>query len=165
MNDSLATSELPPEVVHAFTAAAMTALQELAQIEAIAELPPQSEPAFEDFVAATVRLMRKVPGTMTLVLTANAAAGLAARYLPEGTTRTDEMIDDVVGEFANVIAGQSKTVLKGTPYHFTLSIPVVARVSSFTRIPELTSGVLAATLSFESGKLLVVLDLSPCPGA
>ena len=165
MNDSRTTSVPPPEVVHAFASAAITALQELTQIEAVADLSPQSELASEPFVTATLRLMRKVPGTMTLVLSVEAAARLAALYLPEGTTLTEEMIDDVIGEFANVIAGQSKTMLKGTPYHFTLSIPVVARAASFTQIPEVTAGLPAAALSFESGKLLLILDLSPCPGA
>ena len=56
------------------------------------------------------------------------------RYLPEGTALTDEMIDDVAGEFANVIAGQAKTILKGTPYHFTLSTPVVTRAASLAHI-------------------------------
>ena len=31
--------------------------------------------------------------------------------------------DDAAGEFANVIAGQAKTMLKGTVYHFNLSTP------------------------------------------
>jgi len=162
MTDSRPFSAPPPEVIQAFATAAMTALQELTQIETVTDPTPQSPPASKAFVAATVRLMREVPGTMTLVLTADAAFGLAARYLPEGTTLTEEMIDDVMGEFANVIAGQSKTMLKGTPYHFTLSIPVVARVAGFTRIPEVTAGEPAVALSFESGKLLLILDLSPC---
>ena len=165
MNDSRASTVPPPDVVEAFTTAAITTLQELTQIEAFADLSPQSEPESDAFVAATVRLMRKVPGTMTLVLTAKAAARLAARYLPEGTTLTEEMIDDVIGEFANVIAGQSKTMLKGTPYHFTLSMPVVDRMANLARSPGDETGTLVAALTFESAKLLLFLDLHPCPGA
>jgi CheY-specific phosphatase CheX len=164
MNDSHA-SVPPPEVVQAFTKAALTALQELTQIEALAGPTPQSTVMSEGFLAATLRLMREVPGTMTLVLSVEAAARLAALYLPSGTTLTEEMIDDVVGEFANVIAGQSKTMLKGTPYHFTLSMPVVARVANVTRLPEDASRTLIAALDFESEKLLLILDLRPCPGA
>ena len=163
MSDS-DSSFLPPEVVEAFTTAAITALQELTQTEAYAQLSPEATEGAENFVQATLQLKRSVPGKLTLILTEDAASRLAARYLPGGTLLTKEMIDDVIGEFANVIAGQSKTMLKGTPYHFTLSTPVVARVESFARLPE-DAGTLIAALGFDAGQLLVILDLSPCPGA
>ena len=81
MNSSSVPNALPGEVIEAFTSAAMTALQELARIEAfsepgqaIAEIAPPG-PA----VSATIRLLRQVPGTMTLVMMADVAAQLAAR--------------------------------------------------------------------------------------
>src|SRR5438128_10810943 len=122
MSDS--TLHVPPDVSDAFQSAAITALQELTQIEAFPE-PTLSaiELPSGDVVLAAIRLLRPVPGTMTLVLTPDTATQLAARYLPEGTQLSNEMIDDVAGEFANVIAGQAKTILKGTPYHFAMTTP------------------------------------------
>jgi CheY-specific phosphatase CheX len=76
-------------------------------------------------------LLRDPPGTLALVLASDTAANLAARYLPTGTALSSEIIDDVAGEFANVIAGQAKTILKGTPYRFHLSTPEVKRTSAF----------------------------------
>jgi chemotaxis protein CheX len=126
-------STLPPEVAEAFASAAITALQELVQVETFPEVvgyesgPHSGRPV----VIATIRLLRDQPGLMSLVLTIDTAAQLAARYLPEGTPLMPEMIDDVAGEFANVIAGQAKTMLKGSPYHFHVSLPTVARADAW----------------------------------
>jgi CheY-specific phosphatase CheX len=81
-------------------------------------------------VIATIVLMRDPPGSLSLVLPRETAARLASRYLPPGTAIATELIDDVAGEFANVIAGQAKTMLKGSVYHFFLSTPVVERVAA-----------------------------------
>lgn len=166
MNSSNVSNELPAEVIDAFTSAAMTALQELARIEAFSE-PGQSiaEIAPGPAVSATIRLLRHVPGTMTLVMMTDVAAQLAARYLPEGTGLSEEMIDDVAGEFANVIAGQAKTILKGTSYHFTMSTPVVVRVASFAQLPQVAETSIVSTLISELGQVLVLVNLPPCPNA
>jgi len=163
MTDLHSAAVPPPEVVEAFTSAAMIALQELTQIDAIPLPAPPTADAIPagQVVSASVRLIREIPGTMTLVLASAAASRLAARYLPAGTTLSDEIVDDVLGEFANVIAGQSKTALKGTPYHFTLSTPVVVRAASFARLPEVVAGALVASLAMESDQLLLCVDLGP----
>lgn len=167
MNSSNVSNELPVEVIDAFTSAAMTALQELARIEALSEpggsileIAPPGQ-----VVSATIHLLRQVPGTMTLVMMADAAAHLAARYLPEGTDLSEEMIDDVAGEFANVIAGQAKTILKGTSYHFTMSTPVVVRVASLAQLTQVAEASIATTLVSELGQVLVLVNLPPCPNA
>lgn len=169
MNESPVALPPPPDVVEAFTSAALTALEELTHIEAYAEAASPTAAAdrerSEPVVCASVRLLRRIPGTMSLVLTTDVAARLAARYLPPGATLTDEMIDDVVGEFANVIAGQSKTMLKGTPFHFTLSTPTVVRAASFSQRPASAFQLLVGSLVFEEGELLLCVDLLPCPGA
>ena len=133
----------PPEVVETFTSAAITALQELARVEASPEPVPSwaDEATAGPMVSASIRLQRSLPGVMTLFLRAEVAARLAARYLPEGAISTEELIDDVAGEFANVIAGQAKTILKGTPYHFTLTTPVVSRALSFVPLPLVANAI------------------------
>jgi CheY-specific phosphatase CheX len=122
-------STLPPEVAEAFTSAAITTLHELVQIDASTKSPGHQAAWKIDgpVVIATIQLVRNPPGSLSLVLASDTAANLASRYIPAGTSLTPEIIDDVVGEFANVIAGLAKTMLKGTPYHFNLSIPVVER--------------------------------------
>ncbi len=163
MNTSEPTAQSPPEVVAAFTSAVMTTLQELTQFEAFSE-PFSSTAASElqNMVVASVRLVRLVPGTMTVVFTQETASCLAARYLPSDTVLTEEIVDDVAGEIANVIAGQAKTILKGTPYHYTMSPPVVQRVAIFSRLSTIAAGTLAASIVFERGKLLLLIDLPPC---
>lgn len=155
----------PSVVGDAFQSAAITALQELTQIEAFPDLSAAERMPTGEVVLATIRLLRSVPGTMTLVLTTETASQLAARYLPEGTQLSAELIDDVAGEFANVIAGQAKTILKGTAYHFTMSTPVVTRPERFTQPFVVADVRLASSLTTEAGRLLVLVDLQPCTNA
>ena len=155
---SVHSSEMPPEVVAAFTSAAITALQELVQIDAVDE--PATAPSEGEIVSATMNLVRPIPGVMSLLLSAESAAFLASRYLPRESSLSQELIDDVAGEFANVIAGQAKTMLKGTPYHFTLSTPVVVRAGRLADLLIAPDAKLVTSLAFESGRLLVLVNLA-----
>jgi CheY-specific phosphatase CheX len=94
-----------------------------------------------------------------LVLPPVLARRLAEGYLPAGTELTEEIINDVAGELANVIAGQAKTILKGTRYHFTLSIPVVSRGAGCRQSPGV-----AIALAVDTTLLLLLVDLSPYQG-
>lgn len=153
---------VPPEVVEAFSAAAVTALEELVQIAAVLDDAPRAPHASDETcVLAAVRLARRLPGRLTLSLAVQTAEDLARRYLPPGAPLTEAIIDDVVGEFANVIAGQAKTALHGTPYHYTLTLPSVVR----TRAADIPPAASAFALRFETGCLSVYLDLPPCDGA
>jgi len=167
MNKPTASVRLPREVVDALAFAATTALRELTQVEAWPEETSQTHnvASTEPVMSALVRLQRPLPGTMTLVLPQDTASRLAARYLPEGTALTEDIIVDVVGELANVIAGQAKTILKRTPYHFTLTPPVVTSANSFAELPGLSPTTLAVSLAFEASRLWLFVDLQPCPGA
>jgi CheY-specific phosphatase CheX len=146
----------PPEVVEAFTAATVTAFQELTATEvAAAELgaPPAD-------VFAVIALRRSAPGRLVLALPAAVLAALAGRYLPAGVALTPELLDDTAGEFANVIAGQAKTMLKGTPYHFHLAPPQVSRAPA----PP-SGGCEPLTLPFAAdvGAFHLLVELSACP--
>lgn len=167
MCESAVTFTEPPEVAQAFTSAAITALQELTQLEALSEGAPGVALAdlTTSIVTASLPLMRAVSGRMTLALSAVTALRIATRYLPEGTQLTEEIIDDVVGEFANVIAGQAKTILKGTPYHFTMTTPVVARTRNSSQSTDMAGSPMAISLATEAGRILVLVYLAPCPGA
>lgn len=167
MSETQVTTIPPPEVAEAFSSAAITTLQELARFEAFSEeFTDATYAAFSEcIVSAAVRLVRDVPGKMTLLFTSETAMRLAARYLPEGTALIEDIIDDVSGEFANVIAGQAKTILKGTPYHFTMSTPAVTRTSMLSLSPVVAESPLVISLATEAGQVLVLVSLAPCPGA
>jgi CheY-specific phosphatase CheX len=102
---------------------------------------------------------------MTLLLTEESASELASHYLPKGTALSDEIICDVAGEIANVIAGQAQTILKGTRYHFGLSTPSVAKASSFSRSPGVTGERHMVSVTFEAQRILLIVQLTPCAGS
>src|SRR5262249_7528783 len=74
-----------------------------------------------------ITLKRRLPGRLVCTFPRAVLEALTRRYLPAGVSLTPEIVDDTAGEFANVIAGQAKTMLKGTPYHYALTTAVVGR--------------------------------------
>jgi chemotaxis protein CheX len=149
-------TNLPAEVIEAFSSAAVTALQEMTQFEALS-VPQDTTCKLDDnLVVAVMRLLRSVPGTFALVMTVDTAERLTKRYLPVGTELTEELVNDVVGEFANVMAGQAKTILKGTPYHFLLSQPVVTRSALAEKLP-----VFVANLQIDTEQVQLYVTLLP----
>jgi CheY-specific phosphatase CheX len=137
-----------PEVVNAFTAATVTAFQELTETPVRLREPVlvSGTPAKGD-VCAFITLKRRLPGRLVCTFPRAVLGALTRRYLPAGVALTPEIVDDTAGEFANVIAGQAKTMLKGTPYHYALTTPVVNRGP----IPP-------ADLEGESRQLLFLFD-------
>ncbi len=150
-------------VIEAFTTATITTLQELIGKETYFEqcqLNREAE-ANEPIVVAVIDLLRENPGYMFLVLSPDTASQLAARYLPAGSTLTTEIIDDVAGEFANVIAGQAKTILKGTTHHFQISTPLVNRAKVLEL--SLANSMLLTLLAPDLGQIR--LAIKPPSGA
>ncbi len=143
---------LTAEVQEAFTTAAVLALQELMQTEA---LPCEAAGAGEVFAEITLR--RPVPGRFVLEMPLAVIEALARRYLP-GEALAADMLDDTAGELANVIAGQAKTMLKGTPYHFLLTTPRAGRAA------PVSGGAVMAFLT-DAGPFWLRLELEPCEGA
>jgi chemotaxis protein CheX len=169
-----------PEVLDAFVQAATAMLRELTGYEswlertgpadtvALAEAGPR--------IAARLRLLRHEPGELLLEMAEPSAEKLAARFLPPDTPLVSDLLDDAVGEFANVIAGQAKTVLKGTPFHFSLSTPTVARhleqrtasepiVAGTRPASDSQPGMVGMLIGFEEGQLRLLLSLSAEPGS
>lgn len=162
MNDM--TSLPPTEVAAVFSASATTALQEMTSLDSfVTSIQPATIPG--PFVSASLQLLRPIPGKLTLILRAESAKDLANRYLPPDTVITEELVDDVAGEFANVIAGQAKTILKGTPYHFSLSTPEVTHTELCVTATDTSERTLAVELDSEIGPMLLRIDLPPCPNA
>lgn len=156
MTELAKQTNLPAEVIEAFSSATVTALSELAQCEALPVSPSVHAEMAGPCVVAVMQLLRATPGSLALVMSVDTAEQLTARYLPKDTALTEELVNDVLGEFVNVIAGQAKTFLKGTPYHFLLSLPVVTRSAIEVKQPGMV-----ATFEFDSGKLQLVISLAP----
>jgi CheY-specific phosphatase CheX len=146
-------------VIAAVTAATVTTFEELCQTPVVPGEPYQSRIISNvDAVTAEITLRRAVPGRLVLAFPRQVLAVLASRYLP-GETITPEIADDTAGEFANVIGGQAKTMLHGTPFHFHLSTPRVGvATSTTTDAPEF----LVLTFDCDAGNFAVHVYL-PLP--
>src|SRR5271169_6203946 len=77
-------------------------------------------------ISAVLGLIAEVGELLVLSFPAKTAAALAGRVLAEVTQAPDdELIRDCMGELANVIAGQAKTLLAETPYQLLLATPSI----------------------------------------
>jgi CheY-specific phosphatase CheX len=127
---------IPLEMVEAFVAATTTAFQELANTDVAVREPRAVDRNLTCDVRATVVLRHDPPGQLTLSFPLPVLEALVRRYLDGAESPTPELLDDAAGEFANVIAGQAKTALKGTPDHYWLSTPIVQRSTPPAPISE-----------------------------
>jgi chemotaxis protein CheX len=109
------------------------------------------------------RLPMTSPTVTALVLhfPRGTATVLAGRVLAEVAAEPDEeMIRDCLGEVANVIAGQAKALLRGMPYHFTLSTPTVTATAGREAPASPNAEYLVAVLASSVGEfaLIVCMD-------
>lgn len=149
------------QVIEAFIAAARAALAEMAGTEAIVRTVGQARPLrAPDDVSAVVQLTSATEGYLILEFPQRTAAALARRVF-SGVLQEigEDLICDCVGEIANVVAGQSKALLAGTPYHFRFSVPRI--VLGVAPELELSSGrnCLAVSLSTDLGDIAMHLLL------
>ncbi len=115
------------EVVEAFTAATVAAFQELCAVEVVPGEPGITDGDVVGDVLATLTLKREPDGRLVLAFPLAVLEALAKCYLGEAISLSAEILDDAAGEFANVIAGQAKTMLKGHPAHYLITPPMVHR--------------------------------------
>ena len=115
------------ELIGPFAEAVSISLREMAGVEAVVRgaAPAAETDGFGD-VSAVLRLSTGGEGYMVLSLPFATAAALATRILADVGAPDDAMVRDCAGEMANVIAGQAKAMLVGSPHHFTFSTPRVA---------------------------------------
>lgn len=108
------------ELLTAFDAGVVTALREMAGVEVVRRGPAAD--AAE--VAAALRLDVGTAWWAVLTFPQATATALARRVLADVTDEPDAaMIRDCAAEVLNVTAGQAKTLLYGTPHHFTFATP------------------------------------------
>lgn len=157
--------EMPAEVIEALVGATTVAMEELCQTPVIpgAAYRAGSLPSDAELVA-TIELKRAVPGWLAVGFPRTTARTLAQRYLSDSPQPDDGLMLDAVGEFANVIAGQIKTMLKGTPYHFRLTTPRFGP-ESLPESHEESTAWLVHPFATDAGEFAVCLRLSPCEDA
>lgn len=149
-----------PEVAGAFAAATATAFEELAQTPPIPGEPYLTRAAAPaGWVTAEIALRRSAEGRVVVAFPRPVLEALAGRYLAGGPPLTPDLVDDAAGEFANVIAGQAKTMLKGTLYHFTLSTPRVGRAAGGAAGD---ADYLTLPFDTDAGGFTVAVDLPAC---
>lgn len=115
---------IDPLVVEAFTTAVTTTFEQLAGVVfEVAEVPDTMPRLPADFSSAYLELQRTIPGVVAIEMPPTLLATLASRSFPTADEPAAELLDDALREWLNVIAGQAKTLLKGTSYHYMLSLP------------------------------------------
>jgi CheY-specific phosphatase CheX len=135
-----------------FAESATEALRVMAEIEAVPSGPSTIE---DSGVVATIDLVGGAKGRLVLAFPSSVAQEVARRILGQ-TTVAPAMVDDCIGEVANVVAGQAKARLFGTPAHFNLSIP---RVTNHFEAP--LNGDVAIDFVSDVGPFSLRVELSP----
>jgi chemotaxis protein CheX len=141
-----------------FIEATRTALSEMAGTEVVVRsVYRQSMYQALGELAAVVRLRSTTEGSLVLAFPQRTAAALAGRILAGIAQELDEsLIRDCVGEIANVVAGQAKTMLAGGPYRFTFSVPQVA-VTGNDLPPQQDVDCLVVAFGSDQGELALQL--------
>jgi CheY-specific phosphatase CheX len=148
----MATGE---ELIAPFTEGVSAALREMAGVEAaLASAAIASGDERISGVAALLPLYAAAgPGRLILGFPQETAVALARRILQEEAA--PDMVSDCMGEVANVVAGQAKTLLLGTPSHFTLGTPVPADPAH----TQVSAGWRVLRFETEVGPFAAYLDL------
>jgi len=121
------SAEAREQLLEPFIAGAILTLSELAQTElAVRSVYRTALPRTLGDISAVLGLTAEGGEVLVLSLPARTAAALAGRVLAEVTQAPDDdLVRDCMGELANVIAGQAKTLLAETPYQLLLDTPRV----------------------------------------
>ncbi len=152
--------EIRDQLVEPFITATRAALGEMAATEVAVRAVYQTalHHTLGD-IAAVLRLRSGTEGFLILGFPRQTAAALAGRILAGVAAELDEdLMRDCVGELANVVAGQAKAILAGTPYHFAFSLPeVVAGAKEFPSQP--CSDCLVVDFGSDAGEFALQLFL------
>src|SRR5262249_12312973 len=123
--------EIPEGLVEALITAVSTALGEMARTDVSAhKVQRGTVPRALEELGVAVPLQSRTQSMLMLVFPGATALALATRILPDTAQPIDEwLVRDCMSEIANVVAGQAKALLAGTPHEFTFALPkVVAAV-------------------------------------
>jgi CheY-specific phosphatase CheX len=126
------------QLLEPFIAGVHAALSEMAGTEvAVQSVHRATELTKRDDIEVMVELTSANLRVLILSFPEKTATNLARNILAENAPELDEsLIQDSMGEIANVVAGQAKSLLAGTPDHLTFSLPKLFGSSDELRTPE-----------------------------
>lgn len=153
--------EGPSAPLESFISAAQVALAEMAGTEvAVQEVYQATLDNLWGDVCAIVSIKSATEGLFILSFPEKTAAALAERVLADAKAAiTENLIQDCVGEVANVIAGQAKTLLTGSPHQFTFSLPRVVSGNVSQSHSEPSRGCLVAVFQSDLGEFRLHLSV------
>jgi chemotaxis protein CheX len=120
-------TELRDKLLGPFCEAAITTLREMAGIE-IALRSTYQKTGYRMFgdISAVLGLLGRSEGSLVLSFPEPTAEAIVKRILSQAEEELSPgIVRDCIGEISNVIAGQARGQLVGTPYEFALSTPTV----------------------------------------
>jgi CheY-specific phosphatase CheX len=118
--------DAPTELIEALSTAVPFALREMAGVEVVVRSADRARPEQSAGVWAQIRLTTTGGAwRLSMSFPQPTAEFLAGRILAGTGAEGVDMVRDCAGEVANVVAGQAKALLVGSPFHFTLSTPTV----------------------------------------
>jgi chemotaxis protein CheX len=148
-------------IVKAFITATTVALAEMANTEvAVREVCHATLVEPWGDIAAVVGIKSMTKGLVVFSVPKQMAAAIAERVL--GNVReevNDTLVRDCLGEIANVIAGQAKTLVAGTPYQLTFSLPDIVVADQTASKPDRARGCLVVFFHSDLGEFTLRLAL------
>ncbi|HEY3325195.1 MAG TPA: chemotaxis protein CheX [Planctomycetota bacterium] len=120
-------TELREKLLGPFCAATITTMREMAGIEIVPRCTYQKTGyrMFGD-ISAVLGLLGRSEGSLVLSFPEPTAEAIVKHILSEAKEELSPgIVRDCIGEISNVIAGQARGQLMGTPYEFVLSTPTV----------------------------------------
>jgi CheY-specific phosphatase CheX len=128
-SELVVSSEMLDRLVDGLVTSTTTAMGEFAGTDVVTAgttQTPSLAPA--GAVRASIDLSGELLQRLTMTFSPAMASTLASRALRETMIEPDsELVGDCLGEIANVVAGQAKTLFVDTPLHFSLSPPKIER--------------------------------------
>jgi chemotaxis protein CheX len=144
-------ADVPNELIAAFAAAVETVLRDWAGVDTTRSPAAAEGPTN---VSVAMRLDLGAGWWAVLALPKQTAAALAWRVLADGGEPDQSIVHDCAAELLNVVAGQAKTLLVGTLFHFTFTTPTAPPAGLVT----------GTVVAFESDCGPLTLRLGPAAG-
>lgn len=143
-----AAPELRQQLAEPLSAAVRQTIGAMTGVEvALQSVHGREAPAALGDIAVVLELASARTGLLILSVSTRTAEALAGHVLAETHEElTPALVQDCMGEIANVIAGQAKALLHGTPHYFSFSPPVIQAGASL----HLPAGMDSLVLAFDS---------------
>ncbi|HZZ77344.1 MAG TPA: chemotaxis protein CheX [Gemmataceae bacterium] len=138
-------AEMRRQLADPLSAAVCQAIRQMTGMEAtLQSVHRREQPAALGDIVVSLELTSAVPGLLVMNFSTATAQAFARQVFAEVHEEpTPTLVQDCMGEIANVVAGQAKALLHGTPYHFSFSPPLVQPAQA-AKFPESMSSLVLA---------------------